>query len=193
MSKPKPKYSEDYLKFGFTSVLNNIEVPQCVLCLKTLGNDSLKQSLLSRHLEKAHPSDNKRDLEFFKCKETSLKKRQIDSGGSFHQQSNAAVKASYEVALMIAKQKKPYTIREDIILPAAKEMVCSVIGNDAAKKLNQISLSNNTVQHQIEEMSLDILEQVVIEIHKSPVGFAIQLESTDVANCSQLLVFVQYV
>ena len=59
---------------------------------------------------------------------------------------------------MIAKQKKPYTIREDIILPAAKEMVRSVIGNDAAKKLNQISLSNNTVQRRIEQMFSDILE-----------------------------------
>jgi len=73
-------------------------------------------------------------------------------------------------------------------------MVHSVIVNDAANKLYQISLSNNTVQHQIKEKSLDILEQVISEIRETPVGFAMQLdESTDVVNCSQLLVFVWYV
>ena len=81
-----------------------------------------------------------------------------------------------------------------VIFPAAKQMVRSVIGNDAAKKLNQISLSNNTAQCRIEEMSLDISEQVVSEIRESPVGFAIQLyEFTNVVNCTQLVVFVQYV
>ena len=42
-------------------------------------------------------------------------------------------------------------------------------------------------------MSADVKQQVIAEIRSSPT-FAVQLdESTDVASCSQLLVFVQYI
>ena len=43
-------------------------------------------------------------------------------------------------------------------------------------------------------MSQDILQQIVSDLVATPVKFSIQLdESTDVTNCSQLLVFVRYV
>jgi len=46
-------------------------------------------------------------------------------------------------------------------------------------------LSNNTVQRRIEEMSMDILQQVISEIRSSENGFAIQLdEPIDVINCA---------
>lgn len=194
MSKRR-KYSETYLQFGFTFIVNNgMDIPLCVLCQKTLGNDSMKPSLLTRHLERAHPEFKDKDLDFFKRKEAVFKKQRLDPSGRFFQQTSAAVKASYEVSLMIAKQKKAHTIGEDLVLPAAKEMVRCVLGDESVKKLNSISLSNNTVQRRIEEMSLDIFQQVISEISMSKIGFAIQLdESTDVTNCAQLLIFARYV
>ena len=81
-----------------------------------------------------------------------------------------------------------------MVLPAAKVMVRCVFGDESVKKLNSISLSNNTVQGRIEEMSVDILQQVISDICRSESGFAIQLDgSTDVTNCAQLLIFVLYV
>ena len=72
-------------------------------------------------------------------------------------------------------------------------MVTLVVGEDAARKLDDISVSNDTVSRRINEISLNIKEQVVDEIKKSPL-FTIQLdESTDVSQFSQLLAFVRYV
>ena len=73
-------------------------------------------------------------------------------------------------------------------------MVCCVFGDESVKKLNSSSLSNNTVQRRIEEMSVDILQQMISDICRSESRFAIQLdESTDVTNRAQLLIFVRYV
>ena len=56
MSLKKRKYSEAYLKFGFTFTINiGLHIPESVLCQKSLGNDLMKPSLLTRHLERAHP------------------------------------------------------------------------------------------------------------------------------------------
>ena len=62
------------------------------------------------------------------------------------------------------------------------------------KKLKEIPLLNDTVKRRIADLSGNIKEQVISEIKNSPFGlFSIQLnETTDVASCSQLLVFCRY-
>ena len=75
------------------------------------------------------------------------------------------VAASYEIALVVAKNKRPHT-REELIMPAAKVLLRHVIGDEAALKLNYVSLSNN--------MSTDIHKQVFTEVQSSKYGFAIQ-------------------
>ena len=64
--------------------------------------------------------------------------------------------ASFEIALLVANNKKPHTIAEELIMPAAKVLVKNVIGNEAVSKLNSVSVSNNTIQRRIKEMSIDI-------------------------------------
>ena len=72
-------------------------------------------------------------------------------------------------------------------------MVKLVVDEGAARKLDDISVSNGTASRRINEISLNIKEEVVDEIKKSRL-FAIQLdESTDVSQFSQLLGFVRYV
>ena len=64
---------------------------------------------------------------------------------------------------------------------------------EAAAKLETVSLSNNTVKNQIEEMFIDIADQVISGVKDSKFGFSMQLdESTDITNIPQLLVYVSY-
>ncbi len=119
----------------------------------------------------------------------------LDANGGFQQQTSSVVEASYEVALEIAKQKKPHTNGETLIKPCTLKMIKGVPGDGSEREIQQISLSNNTVKRKINEMLDDIKEKVIQEIKSSPTGmFAIQLdESMDVSSCAQLLVFVRYV
>ncbi|XP_068209307.1 zinc finger BED domain-containing protein 5-like [Palaemon carinicauda] len=88
---------------------------------------------------------------------------------------------------------KAHTIAASLNMPAAKILVRHVIAEEAVAKLDSVSVSNNTVQRRIEEMSVDIADQVVEGAKSSKYGFAIQLDkSTDVTNCSQLLVYVRF-
>ena len=100
------------------------------------------------------------------------------------------MKASYLVALGVARIKMPHTIAETLILPAAIDMCEAVLNGKCATKLKEIPLSNNTVSR-IDEVSNDIKAQL-LEILKQTY-FAIQLdESTDIAGQAQLLVYVRY-
>ena len=90
---------------------------------------------------------------------------------------------------LIAKAGKPYTIGEDLILPAATQMVSIVCGEDTAKCLNGIPLSDTTVMRRIHEMSDDALSQLISRIKQST-HYAIQLdESTDVSGMANVLVY----
>src|SRR4029434_3523604 len=56
-----PKYSENYLKFGFTyKETDGDELPVCVVCSSVQSNESMKPLKLQRHLDLR---DNTRSLE----------------------------------------------------------------------------------------------------------------------------------
>ena len=93
MNLKKRKYSETYLKFGFTFAINNgLDIPICVLCQKSLGNDLMKPSLLIWHLERAHPEFKDKELDFFKHRKSVFNKQCLDKDGMFFQQTNASLR-----------------------------------------------------------------------------------------------------
>ncbi|XP_076053603.1 zinc finger BED domain-containing protein 5-like [Oratosquilla oratoria] len=151
MSAKKRKYIEDYILFGFVSLQRgDTEVPQCVICYKTLSNDGMRPSRLERHLRTSHPALVDKPKAFFETKKDTLKRAKLDD----------------------------------------TELV---LGKDSANKLSQISLSNDTVKKRIDELSQDIKVQTLDQVRASPV-FAIQCdETTDVAQCSQLLMYARFV
>ena len=78
-------------------------------------------------------------------------------------------------------------------MPCAKEMVSLMIGVDMVSKLGIVPLSNNTVHRRICDMSEDITAQNITAIKESP-WHAIQLdESTDIASCVQLIIWVRFI
>ncbi|XP_076047318.1 protein FAM200C-like [Oratosquilla oratoria] len=161
MSK-KRTYSEAYLYFSFTFVVNNGEhLPQYVICTKTLGNGSMKPFQQKQRLQGCHPELQNKDREYFKLKQNYLKKMRLDSTGTFRQQTDAIVKASCEVSYKIAREKKPHTVGETLVKPCMLQCVKLVLGEAAHNKMTQISLSNSTIRSRINYMAESIKNQVV--------------------------------
>ena len=84
--------------------------------------------------------------------------------------------ASYKVAYLCAKEKKPHVIAETLVKPCAMEMVKTVLGKEAEKKLQQVALSDDTIRSRIDDMSQDILQQIVSDLVATPVKISIQLD-----------------
>jgi len=96
------------------------------------------------------------------------------------------------VSLRIAQTGKAHTIGKNLILPAAKDIVGCLLGPQAAKKLDLVPLSDNTVSRRIHDLASEVKKILIQRIQQSRF-FAIQLdESTDVTNFAQLMMYVRY-
>lgn len=149
---------------------------------------------LREHQEKLHPDSAKEGLDALKQKKARFHASGTLPKLGFSATQKPTLEASYKVAYLIAKDKKPHTIGETLVKPCALEMVELVCGKQHRKEIENIPLSNNVIQSRIHDMSLDLTQQVLTELKASPHPYSMQLdETTDVAQCSQLLVFVRYV
>ncbi|CAG9562242.1 unnamed protein product [Danaus chrysippus] len=195
MSK-KRKYDESYVNFGFTFVTerDGTQKPQCFLCGKVLANGSMKPAKLSEHLKTVHPGNVCDSIDDFRTKKARFEKAGTLPKLGFTPTQKPCLEASYKVAYRIAQQKKPHTIAETLVKPCALDIVELVCGKNERKKVEAVPLSNDVIHSRIVEMSSNVLKQVIEELNASPFPFSMQLdESTDVSQCSQLLVFVRYV
>uniref|UniRef100_A0AAQ6A7J1 DUF4371 domain-containing protein n=1 Tax=Amphiprion ocellaris TaxID=80972 RepID=A0AAQ6A7J1_AMPOC len=99
-------------------------------------------------------------------------------------------KASYEVAYLVARAKKPHTIGETLIKPAAVAMCRTMHGDKQAQEM-EVPLSDGTISRRITYMVRDIKCQLIDRVKKGK--YTLQLdESLDVSNSANLLVFVRY-
>ncbi|CAH1967885.1 unnamed protein product [Acanthoscelides obtectus] len=70
MAAKTRKFSEDCVKFGFTFIeKDKLQLPQCVICMKVLSNDSMRPNRLERHWKQQHPSLVLKTKEFFLLKQ----------------------------------------------------------------------------------------------------------------------------
>lgn len=183
------KYDPEYLQFGFIPYKNNSDLPQCVTCLNVLSNESLKPAKLKRHLVTKHNELKDKPVDFFKRQaEVYANQQKVISAATTVNEK--ALKASYIMAMRIAKSKKAHTDAESLIMPTALEICEIMLGKESSRKLLSIPVSNDTIRRRICDMSNDIQVQLVERLQSSI--FAIQLdESTDIAGQAQLLVYVR--
>ena len=198
MSSKKRKWSDEYVLHGFTCITerDGSQRPQCMICNAKLSNYSLAPAKLREHFLKLHGDGKYKNTTFaeFKVKRAKFDEKATLPVFGFVLIDKPVLTASYEVVYLIAKQGKPHTIGETLVKPAALKMANIMLGKDAENKLSQIPLSNDTINSRTDDMSNDILAQVVADLISSPAKFSLQLdETTDVSSLSQLVVLVRYV
>ncbi len=184
------KYRDKLIHYGFTCVIvNEVQHPQYVVCTEVLAHESLKPVKMQRHWKTKHPSLAAKPVDFVRRKERELQgQKKVLTKTTIPAKPQ---QASYEVAYLIAQAKKPHTIRETLIKPAAIAKSRAMHGDKLARELESVPLSNGTVAQCISDMAQDIKCQLVDRVEKGK--YALQLnDSTDVSNSAHLLVFVRY-
>ncbi|GFT07556.1 SCAN domain-containing protein 3 [Trichonephila clavipes] len=106
--------------------------------------------------------------------------------------SEKAQVASYEIAELIAVNLKPHNLAEEIILPACRKIVKTMIGGSADIDICKIPLSNDTIHRRIKDMSENIEQNTAKTLANS--NFALQVdETTDITGNAQLIAFVRFI
>ena len=72
----------------------------------------------------------------------------------------SALRACFLVANWIAKANKLFTIGEELILPAAKDVCCELL-EDAVQKVACVPLSASTITRWTDEIAEDIEAQLL--------------------------------
>lgn len=210
MSKRKPDeipgkgskrrmYDVDYIKFGFIATPNDESKPFCLLCSKSLCNDSMRPGKLEEHLASVHSEHKKQGIDFFKAlkrKFDSKKERTLQSMFSKHTDLNTrGLKCSYEISQLIAKNTKPHTVGENLIKPCIEVFLRTVqekAGDKVNTEMSALPLSNDSVRRRIDEMSNDVEEQLVDMLRETKFSLALD-ESTVRDSEALLLSYVRFV
>ena len=101
-------------------------------------------------METKHPALKDKPLKFFKrikC-EHEGQKQLLKATTSLNV---SELTASVLVANHIAKAEKPFTIGEELILPAAKDICCELLGEPAVQKVARVPLLASTITRRMME------------------------------------------
>ena len=112
------------------------------------SNANLKPSKLDEHFKNRHGGKTARN----NIATLQAKRARFDRAGTlpaygFSPPEKPLLRASYEAAYQIAKLKKPHMVGEELIKPCILRMADIVLGKEAVKKLQQVSLSNDVIHN----------------------------------------------
>ena len=153
----KRKFQESYLNYGFIATgESHSPSPFCIICSDRLHNEAMEPSKLLHHMETKHPALKDKPLEFLKRLKKCEHEEQEQLLKATTSSNVSALRASYLVASGIAKARKPFTIAEELILPAAKDICRELSGDAAVQKVACVPLSASTITRRIDEIAEDI-------------------------------------
>ena len=100
----------------------------------------------------------------------------------------------FKVAYRIAKCKTLHTIAEELVLPAALDLVLTIIGESAAQKLKAVSLLNNTISRRIDKILDDINDQLVAKMRGNEFSLQLDEATTNTTNKDAYLIcYVRFI
>ena len=133
------KHCNSYLNFGFTvAEREDVKHPQCVICCKVLAAECMLPTKQKRHLTTNHNNLSGKQRKFFARKLAEMNKQSVLLS-NFLQIPAKAQLAPFIFVYRIAKCKKPHTIWEELVLPAALDLASTLIGESVAQKLKSCS------------------------------------------------------
>ena len=115
MMSKKRKYDDSYIKWGITNFVEKDGTERERVREKVLAEASMKPSKLKAHLTSIHPTHQNDSEDMFRRKKALFKTRNTLVWHGFQLSSKPTLEASYEVALLIANQKKAHTIGETLV------------------------------------------------------------------------------
>ncbi|GBN83817.1 Zinc finger BED domain-containing protein 5 [Araneus ventricosus] len=99
--------------------------------------------------------------------------------------------ASYLVSYRIAQAGEAHTVAENLIKPCVKDIIECMFDEKAAKVIDTIPLSNDTISRRIGYLAENVKSTLISRIKSTK--FSLQMdESTDVAGLAILMVIVRY-
>ena len=94
----------------------------------------------------------------------------------------------------MVKAEAPHTAGERLIKPSAVKMAQILLGRNEAKRIDSVSLSDDTVNNRIADIANDILCLLIAQIQDNPCKISLQFdETTDIKSISQLVTYVRFV
>lgn len=187
-----PKWEAEYF-----FMQNEREQCICMICEKNLAIQT--KFNIERHYNIYHARDfgqNKdldRDKRAQELKAVILAKMPSNTG-SFDDIDKCAVKASYMVAVELARRKRPLDDATFIQDLAVEMLKCfGESGIQSVKNIQQIPLSARTMARRIEDVDTYIYHQLRMLVEKSTYISICLDESTDITDISQLLIFVRII
>jgi hypothetical protein len=81
----------------------------------------MKPSQLEWPLKAQNPELTNKNADFFKLKESNLKRQRLDASGTFHVTNLSALKSSYEVSLLVVKKMKPTPLPKSSLFLQCKQ------------------------------------------------------------------------
>jgi len=186
--KKTRKYDSSYLNFGFTvAEREGFEHLQRVICCKVYAAECMLPSKLKRHLTTNHNNLSGKPHEFFACKLSETNKQSVLFSNFLHNQPRHSLRL-LKLKYRIVKCKKTHTIAEEVVLPAALDIVSTMIGESAAQKLKAVPLSNNTICRRIDLILDDINDQLVAKMRGNEFSLQLDEATTSTRNKDACLI-----